>query len=57
MWCAIVVCCGSGNSIMWCAIVVCCGSGNSICGVLILISGVKWDIQSCGVLYVMLWVG
>ena len=33
MWCAIVVCCESGNS-MWCAIVVCCGSGNSICGVL-----------------------
>ena len=33
MWCAIVVCCGSGNS-MWCAIVVCCGSGNSVCGVL-----------------------
>ena len=33
MWCAIVVCCGSGNS-MWCAIVVCCGSDNSICAVL-----------------------
>ena len=29
MWCVIVVCCGSGNS-MWCVIVVCCGSGNSI---------------------------
>ena len=55
MWCAIVVCCGSGNS-MWCAIVVCCGSGNSVCGVLWLYV-VGRVIQYVVCYCCMLWVG
>ena len=57
MWCAIVVCCGSGNS-MWCAIVVCCGSGNSICGMLyVVVCCVGRVIQYVVCYSCMLWVG
>ena len=55
MWCAIVVCCGSGNSICGIAIVVCCGSGNSIlvCYSVVCLGIIQYVVcYSC-----MLWVG
>ena len=41
---------------MWCAMVVCCGSGNSICGVLLLYV-VGRVIQYVVCYGCMLWVG